>query len=460
MSHTEPDAPDPLTPGTGRALDLILAHAQRDARLPSVVAGIVRDGDPLWTGARGDWVRNTGSGRPTADTQYKIGSVTKTMTATLALLARERGELRLSDQVRRFLPEAPYAEATLRQLLTHSAGITAEPRGSWWERSEGVDVASLLAAHAGDEPVLEVGSQLHYSNLGYGLLGAVLEQITGQAWWQALRQQVLEPLGMRRTSFAAEQPAADGFSVEALTDELTVEPLPDTAAMAPAGQLWSTVDDLCTWTTALLDPERSVLSAESLATMRIPQVGAPEDRTGASWGLGITVLRERGRLLIGHGGSMPGFVCGLIADVDARTGAVVLSNGAYGLGDVTNRLLSKAIELHPPFPTQWRPTTDLPEAVREIVGVWHWGNAPSQVRWSGGELLLEPLAGPGRRMAFTAAGDDTWVGTRGYLAGETLHVVRREDGSVSHLEGATFVYTRQPYDPSAPIPGGAPTPRG
>ena len=60
-------------------------------------------------------------------------------------------------------------------------------------------------------------------------------------------------------------------------------------------------------------------------------------------------------------------------------------------------------------------------------------------------------------MAFRRVDGDTYLGTRGYLAGETLRVVRTEDGAVSHIEVATFVYTRTPYDPAAPIPGGHPT---
>lgn len=447
---------EPLLPGTARALEVVLGDAQRRGRLPSVVAGVVRDGEPAWFGARGRAVRAGEDGHGTADTQYKIGSVTKTMTAALVLLARERGELALGDPLGRYVPDTPFPDVTLRMLLSHSSGLSAEPTGEWWERSTGGDWAALAGAHDGAAPVLEPGGQFHYTNLGFGLLGEVAARVSGRSWWEALQEQVLEPLGMTRTSYHHAAPHAEGFAVDALTDELVAEPLPDTGAMAPAGQLWSTVADLATWLRALVDPGASVLSEQSLLQMRTPLAGMPEDRSGTSWGLGVHVVRDRGRVLVGHGGSMPGFVCGAEIDVDSQVGAVVLSNGAYGLGDLTRRLLQITLEHEPPLGPEWRPASQVPDDARDVLGTWHWGHAPSRIRWTGGELVLEPVGGPGRVMAFRHAGPDTWVGTRGYLTGETLRPVRRADGSVSHLEAATFVYTRVPYDPEAPIPGGAP----
>ena len=440
---------------TARAALRVVASAQAAGRVPSLAAGVVRDAELVWSTGRGRAVRRDDDARPDSDTQYKIGSVTKTMTAALVLLARERGDLDLSDRLGRFLPDGPYADATLRSMLSHAAGITAEPHGTWWERSEGGSLSDLLAAHTGAEPVLEPGSQLHYSNLGFGLLGAVVEQVTGESWWDTLRHQVLEPLALARTTYEWAAPHAEGFAVDALSGELVAEPLPDTGALAPAGQLWSTVGDLATWLTALVDPERPVLSAASLAAMRTPQVGAPGDRSGTTWGLGVSLVADRGRLLLGHGGSMPGFSCGALIDVDSGTGAVVLSNAAYGLGGAARDLLDTVLDLEPAVAHEWTPTPGpVPPGTREILGTWHWGHAPSVVRWDGRLLHLAPASGPGRVMAFAPVGGDAWVGVAGYLTGETLRVVRTHEGAVSHLEVATFVYTRVPYDPRAPIPGG------
>jgi len=204
---------------TARAALGVAACAQAAGRIPSLVAGVVRDGRLVWSTGRGTAVRaapDAGAGaRPDAGTQYKIGSVTKTMTAVLVMLARERGDLALDDTVGRFLPDGPFADATLRSLLSHSAGITAEPHGTWWERSTGGDRADLVAVHAGATRVLETGAQHHYSNLGFGVLGEISAEIAGSTWWDALGEQVLAPLGMSRTTYQHAEPYAAGWSVDA-----------------------------------------------------------------------------------------------------------------------------------------------------------------------------------------------------------------------------------------------------
>jgi len=446
-----------LLPTTARALEVDLAAVQSRGRIPSVVAAVVRDGELVWTGTRGRAVRRGDTERPDADTQYKIGSVTKTMTAALVMLALERGEADLDDPVGRFVPEGPFPDASLRSLLAHTAGLSAEPVGSWWERSPGPDAAGLADAHDGAQRVLEPGAMFHYSNLGYGVLGRVVEVVTGQAWREALQEQLLDPLGMTRTTYQDSPPCAEGFSVHHLTGELTLEPLPDTGAMAPAGQLWSTVADQARWLTALVEPDRSVLSEGTLRAMRTPQGGVPDsDGAGSTYGLGLQVLAGRGRTLIGHGGSMPGFICGAWVDPASRVGAVVLTNGGYGLDELTTRTVHAVLDAEPPLATEWRPAVDVPADLRDLVGLWYWGQAPSLLRVEGDGFVLTPVDAPGRTLRFARVEGDTFVGTRGYLEAETLRVVRRQDAEVSHLECATFVYTRTPYDPAAPIPGGVP----
>jgi hypothetical protein len=97
--------------------------------------------------------------------------------------------------------------------------------------------------------------------------------------------------------------------------------------------------------------------------------------------------------------------------------------------------------------------------VEELLGVWHWGNTAYGFSYDGGELAASQLATGLVTLRFRPAADGSFVGTTGYHHGERLHVVRHADGSVSHLVCATFVYTRVPYDPSAPIPGGPPSSR-
>ncbi len=94
------------------------------------------------------------------------------------------------------------------------------------------------------------------------------------------------------------------------------------------------------------------------------------------------------------------------------------------------------------------------------MGQWYWGTYAFGLRLSAdGLLALEPLSGKGRRSRFRPDGDGGWVGLEGYYAGEVLKPVRRTDGTVSHLDLGSFVFTRQPYEEGARCPA-AWTPRG
>jgi CubicO group peptidase (beta-lactamase class C family) len=444
-----------VLPSTEVHLTAALARAQVEGRLPSVVGAVLRDGELAWSGGRGRCVRTGTDERPDADTQYRIGSITKTFVAALVMQLRDEGRLDLGDPVGRHVPEGPYADRTLRSLLSHTSGMQAEPAGPWWERAPGRSHAELARDNPASGAALPAGQEFHYSNLGYAVLGEVVARLRGCSWEQALRRWLLEPLGLRRTTYAAHPPAADGFAVDDLAGTLTPEPTHDTAAMAPAGQLWSTAADLVGWMHALVDPPPQVLSRDSLRQMATVHGALPEEDLTGGYGLGLQMSGPGPRMLVGHVGSVPGFGAGMFADPRTGVGAVVLCNGGYGLDalGLTRALLETVLEHEPPVPAEWRPTESVPAHLRELLGVWHWGHAPFVMRTDGHELTLSAAAGR-KQFRFRQTGEDTYVGVSGYHTGETMRVVRRDDGAVSHLDLATFVYTRVPYDPRAPIPGG------
>ncbi|HEU4567584.1 MAG TPA: serine hydrolase domain-containing protein, partial [Marmoricola sp.] len=184
------------------ARQAVVASAQRRGRLPSLVAGVLEGGTLAWTGSAG---AATGP-----DVQYRIGSITKTMTAVLVLQCVHDGLAGLDDPVGRFVPETGYSEATLRALLSHGSGMQSEPVGPWWERSPGVDVAALLAANDGTAAVAAPGEFFHYSNLGFALLGEAVARIRDASWWQLVQRRLLEPMQLRRTSYHPQPPHAQG----------------------------------------------------------------------------------------------------------------------------------------------------------------------------------------------------------------------------------------------------------
>ncbi|MGW1800586.1 serine hydrolase domain-containing protein [Streptomyces sp. NPDC001984] len=444
-----------LLPGTRRALVHRIAVAQAEGRAPSLVATVVRGGRVVWHGAR---TSVDGHG-PDENVQYRIGSITKTFTAVLVLRLRDEGVLDLGDPLEKHLPGTGAGEATIAELLAHTGGLAAESPAPWWERTPG-SLRPELSDVLGEQPLLHpVGRRHHYSNPGYTLLGALVEELRGAPWEEVLRREVLEPLGLGRTSAQPQAPHAGGWAVHPWADALLPEPVEDLGRMAPAGQLWSTTGDLARFAVFLADGDDRVLSAESVREMRTP--AAPAEAAdvvdGAAYGLGMQLQHRDGRLLVGHSGSLPGFLASLTISVEDDVAAVVLANCTSGplVSVVGADLVRIVAEAEPRIPEPWRPLREVDRSVLELAGQWYWGTYGFALRVTAdGLVALEPLSGRGRRSRFRANGDGTWVGLEGYYAGELLRAVQRPDGSVSHLDLGSFVFTRQPYDEGAPVPGG------
>ncbi len=434
--------PPGLLPTTRAALLRHVAAVQADSRQPSLIAGVVRDGQLVWWGARG---RETGrdDGRaPDQDLQYRVGSITKPLTAISVLQCRDAGLLDLDDPVERYLPGAPFGASTLRALLSHSAALPAEPAGLWWERHDDSTQEALFDRVRDQAPVLGGRRELHYSNLGYALLGAVVAQVRRADWLDVVAGRVLAPLGMTRTTYGPTSPHATGWSVHPHTGRLDREPHTDTGAMAPAGQLWSTLHDLARLTHFWVDPDPAVLGADTVQEMATA-ASAPTGAPVGMYGMGLRVESAASGVRVGQSGSMPGFLAGMVADSAAGLGAVALSNGTLGsTPTLAEVLLDQVLVDEPPLPPLWRPEPVV-DGADELVGAWYWGNTPYVLAVRGGWLCLEQ-ANAGRSSRFEPVGADTWRGLDAYFTGETLTVVRGNLGDVEMLNLATYELTRSP----------------
>lgn len=422
----------------------VLAAYQAVRRLPSVIATVLADGEPVWTGSAGEPVD--------PHTQFRIGSITKTMTGILVLQCRDDGLLDLDDPLGRFVPESGYRDATLRELLSHTSGMQSEPVGPWWERTPGTDFATLCAANDGSGALFAPGTTYHYSNLAFALLGEVVARVRDASWDAVLRERLLEPLRLQRTTRGPSRDAATGFSVDHLRGTLTAEPAHDTGAMAPAGQLWSTVDDLARFVAFLRAGGQGVLSASTLREMQRPvQEGYGLATLVVPWAGG-----GRGSRLIGHLGSMPGFQACALIDPEGGAGLVALTNATTGFAGVelAERMLGAGPT--PAATSPWTPTVEVPAWAEELLGSWYWGHSAYEARYRQGLLEFHDLARHRLAEQFDRRGDGVLVGVSGYHHGETLQVHRGDDDTVSYLECATFLYTRRPYDAAVPIPGGPP----
>ncbi|WP_030489099.1 serine hydrolase domain-containing protein [Micromonospora chokoriensis] len=428
----------PLLPETARQIDTRVAQAQADGHAPSLLLGVVRDGALAHLAIAGDHPR------PDVDLQYRLGSISKTMTGTLIMQLRDAGQLALDDPLEQHLPGTGVGALTLRQLLGHASGIQREPEGDWWERTAGVDLTTLLAGISADKIAYPPHRTYHYSNLAYGLLGGLLERLTGMPWADLLNARILTPLGLRRTTYTATEPYARGYVVHPWHDTLREEPRTDTGAMAPAGQLWSTIEDLGRWAAFLADPDPSVLAAETLTEMCSPVVISDPDSWTGGHGLGLELYRDGERVYVGHGGSMPGYVAALVVHRPSRTAVVGFAN-SYGfpITGLGRRLLTTVLDAEPAFPQPSRPATAAPGAeVAELTGRWWWMGTPLDLRWDAGDLVAHVR---GERVSrFVAEGTDRWRGRSGPENGEILSVLRDDSGRVRAVDIATFVFTRSP----------------
>ncbi|WP_222194566.1 serine hydrolase domain-containing protein [Modestobacter italicus] len=431
---------EPVLPATARTLLARTARVQRDSRAPSLVAGVVRDGGLAWSAGRGD------VDEPHTDVQYRLGSISKTVTAVVVMRLRDEGRLGLDDPLEQHLPGTPLGDRTIGQLLAHLAGATSESPGGWWERVPGGSLADLQLTDT--DVVLGAARRFHYSNLGFGLLGELVARHRRRPWEDVVRDEVLGPLGMTRTTPRPSGRAAQGCAVHPWADVVLPEPEHDAGVMAAAGQLWATLADLARFGAFLLGDTGDVLAPATQEEMTVPAGVDPSVPGWSAYGLGLQVLRVDGHTLVGHGGSMPGFLAGVFVDRVEQLGAVSLANTTSGLEPLVPGLLSDVRSAEPRVVEAWTPST--PPVPLEVLGVWFWGPAPHVLRAQPGGLLhLGPLPGrAGRASRFTAREDGTWVGLDGYYAGETLRI------APDHLDLATFVFTRTPYDPDAPVPGG------
>jgi CubicO group peptidase (beta-lactamase class C family) len=443
--------PSVVGPRTASRLLTRLAHEQSVGRLPSVVAGMIRDGELVWSASRG----RVNGVAPDANVQYRCGSITKTFVAVSVMRLRDEGLLALSDPLETILADTGIGELTIEQLLSHSSGLRAETGAGWWERTPGGDLAQLSTDTLQGGARFAPARRFHYSNVGFGVLGAVLTAVRGAPWEEVVARELLEPLGMTRTTARPQQPAAPGLAVHPWADVVQPEPEHDAGAMGPAGQLWTTVTDLGRWATFLGGEGAGLIDAATLGEMREPRVvnDLRERAWSTGYGLGLQVWNNDGARSFGHGGSMPGFLAGLQI-TETGDAVVVFANATAGMsGDLTSDLLRILAEEEPRLADEWVPAAP-PPGTLELLGLWYWGPAPCVLAARGDQLELRAPLGPGRESRFRATGTDAWVGLDGYHTGEPLHAVRRPDGSVSHLDLGSFVFTRTPYDPAAPVPGG------
>jgi CubicO group peptidase (beta-lactamase class C family) len=447
-SRPSPEPSEPVSAPEALRDDLArkLAAAQAEQRMPSVSATVFRGDELIWQEALG-FADAQAKQEATPDTQYRIGSITKTFTAVGILQLRDAGALSLDDPLTKYLPESAHGPA-IGRMLAHSSGLQREPPGEIWETMQAPSREELLAGTADAEQVLEPGSWWHYSNLAFALLGEVVARAHGGIWEDALQANILDPLGLARTTPDAVDPAARGYFVEPYSDSVRLEPELDLGGAGALGKLWSTTGDLARWGAFLAAGDDRVLAASTLEEMAHVRAMVDHEGWKLAWGTGLELYRSGDHVFVGHGGAMPGHLAGLAVNRKTKIGAVVLTNTGSGASPekLALDLAVAAIEALPPAAEAWLPGEAAPAEIEPLLGRWWTEGSEMVFSWRRGRLEAKLVDGPPGRDTSTFApdGEDRFRSVEGRERGELLRVVRNEDGSIEKLYFATYPLRREP----------------
>jgi CubicO group peptidase (beta-lactamase class C family) len=325
-----------------------LTDRMRDLQIPAVSVAVFGNG-------RLEWLRAWGMAdvaarrRADPDTRFQAASISKPVAAAAALALVSRGRLSLDRNINDHLtswklPDNEFTAkqpVTLAHLLTHSAGVTVHGFRGY---AKGEAVPTLLQLLEGAPPAnsaavrvdIPVGSKFRYAGGGYQLVQLAIEDETRKPFAQAARELVLEPFGMRRSTFVQPIPAdlrlkaATGYRANGDPVAGNWHTYPEQAA---AG-LWTTPEDLA----------RFALEVHRIATGKAEKVISRElaqrmvQRQFDRYGLGFMVTGEGAEARFSHGGSNEGFRCHMVAYRDTGSGVVIMTNSDRG-GEIMQEIV-------------------------------------------------------------------------------------------------------------------------
>lgn len=431
-----------------RRLQSTLVQRQAKHRVTGIAAGVARAGALLWSGAVGTADLTRPDQAPDEDTQFLIASNTKVFTAVLVMALRDEGKLGLDDDVARHVPQSAHSGITIRQMLSHVSGMQREPVGDVWDTLVYPDADQLIEGWNAADRILKPHHKWHYSNLAFSVLGEVVSRLDGRSWAESLQARILDPLELRRTTVGFAGTHAVGYYVPPFTDVPVVEPVVDISAMAPAGALASTVRDLATWGSFLAEPVSEVLSPDTVEEMCQPQIMADLDKWQLAWGLGVGLYRDGDRIWAGHTGGMPGHISGLFVQRQSKVVGIALmsSSPAPDPAALAVELGSYVLDHEPSTPEPWHPGTRVPLEYVDLLGRWFSeGSAFTfSVRQGRLEARLDAAPEHAPPSVFVKLETDVYRTESGRETGELLRISRDDDGAITHLNWATYRFTREP----------------
>ncbi len=318
-------------------LDIWLPWKIQYDRVPGLAVGVTFNGKLVYQ--RGFGLADIELEKPiTTETSFRIASISKTFTAVAILQLAQKGKLRLDDRVDTYLPwfkakdkNRDAHNITIRQLLSHTAGVFRDGIASQWADGVFPTAGELRRSISNKTVVYENSTRFKYSNFGFALLGEVIQAVCDMTYEQYVTRNIIKNLGMRCTA-ADYTPSTASWLAEGYwrsipgVDRRECFPHIRTNAYAPATGFISNVPDLAKFLSALSlkRDDDTLLDRESKKIMM--QAHQDTGVEGKSYGLGLDIKTIAKQKIIGHGGGFPGFTTHVDLDVENDIGVIALSN--------------------------------------------------------------------------------------------------------------------------------------
>ena len=429
--------------------------AQKDYdRLPGLSAAVIEDQEVLWSGAFG-MANPENSVKANPSTLYSICSISKLFTSVAIMKLYDSGKLRLDDKVSDLIPWYDLKQqftdtwpVTVRSLLTHSSGLPREANTPYWTGPDFPFPSSEVIRDEleNQETLYPSSTYFQYSNLALTLLGEIVEEVSGIAYEEYVKQYILDPLGLENTNTELPedqygQNLAIGYSALGRDQNREKVNLFQANGITPAAGFSSSVLDLgkfASWQFRLMDSTiTEILKPSTLKYMQNVHWTDPDWKT--TWGLGFAVYKgEDGKKWVGHGGNCPGYRSTLSLLPESKKAYSVMINandtdpGKYAAG--IHQVLVKAEQSAKEDATEGQP----PEFdLKEYEGYYNpmpWGSEEYVSAWYGKLVVLYlPTGSPAKSMTvFKHIEGDTFKRVRddGEL-GEALVFERDDNGKIT-----------------------------
>ncbi len=389
-----------------KVIDEYVTRQVAGKRLPGLAYAIVDGNEIVAAGGFGNAMLDK-SKPVTPNTVFRIGSVSKLFTDIAVMQLVEKGEIDLDAPVTKYLPNFkpvnPFGKPiTLRMMMAHRSGLVREPPvGNYFDDSAPT-LAKTIDSLNGTTLVYEPGTRQKYSNAAIAAVGYALEKTQKQPFDKIVRERVLEPLGIKKTSFGR-TPALQAEMAQGLMWTYHGREFPAPTfelGIAPAGCMYSTVTDLGKFLSVVFaggrGPNGPILKPETLKQMLAPQFAKEGAKRG--FGIGFQIGELDGKTRIGHNGAMYGFATDLAFLPDEKLGVVVVASRDFAnpcvthLADMMLRAASAAKQ-GKPLPQLESPTPLESSEAKSLAG-----------RYQSSDKIIDLIESAGRLWVLAAAG--------------------------------------------------------